>query len=170
MRVFVSVHVPTEVREKLREVQKELPKNTKLVPVENFHITLSFLGEKSQDKVKELIEKLSLVQFKPFVVKLVGIGGFTSSKKARVVWIGVQSVELEKLARQVKLAVGDEEFKFKAHVTLARDVEIDLTTLANRLEKKEFGVFEVKSFELMKSELTPSSSKYSVLESFSLTV
>lgn len=166
MRCFVSVSIPKELREKLAKVQKELPSGARGVPLDNLHVTLSFLGKKSEREVESLRKALRGIKFEAFTVRLEGVGCFPSTRKARIVWIGVKSKKLEELARLVKKVVGGEDARFVGHLTIARCAEVDVSKLAKLYKERKFKGFEVASFELMKSELTPEGSKYGFLETF----
>jgi len=110
-----------------------------------------------------IIKALEDVEFEPFTVKLEGVGFFPNEKFVRVVWIGVGkgSEEIERLHEEVEKRLGKDE-RFVPHVTVAR--------AKGRVEvlKKEFSSdeFEVGSFSLFKSTLTPKGPIYEVIASF----
>ena len=59
MRLFVSVDIDEQLKSKILDMQKKLPKQgLKLVQAENLHFTLKFLGDQSESKVDEIISIL----------------------------------------------------------------------------------------------------------------
>lgn len=93
-RVFAAI--PVSPTEKLLQVYYFLKKSLqddqiKWVPPENFHMTLKFVGESSEEQigiVQELLHKIS-GQFDPFGFMLNQLGIFGSSYQPRVIWAGV---------------------------------------------------------------------------------
>ena len=171
MRVFISVEVPEEIREKAARLAEELPKDAvRPVKPENMHLTLRFVGEIPKDAVDRVKKKLGEVKFSPFVAKFRGVGVFPSENYVRVVWVGVESEELLSLASEVKNAMkgekGDE--RFSAHLTIARvKRKIDARGFLEKHRNDEFGEFEIKSFELMQSKLQPGKPpEYTIIASF----
>ena len=65
-----------------------------------------------------------------------------------------------------------QDYKFSAHLTLARvKFATDKQKLASFLrdnKERQFGEFEVNSFELMSSVLGPTGSKYKIIEKLEL--
>lgn len=62
MRLFVAVPVPAPVLESLRAFRQTYETDfTRLVPEENLHLTLHFIGEANPDYVAVLAEKLAQI-------------------------------------------------------------------------------------------------------------
>jgi 2'-5' RNA ligase len=90
-----------------------------------WHATLAFLGRTDPDRVPLLAAALYDVagRFAPFTLRTGRVGGFPSSRAARVVWYGIEDPEsrLADLASAVREAVGlDDEQPYRPHLTLAR--------------------------------------------------
>ena len=87
---------------------------------ENLHLTLAFIGEYSDPGY--VTETLEHVRFKPFELKLNGIGSF-----GRLWWAGLSaSVELHNTAAQIRHVLADADIpfdkkKFSPHITLIRE-------------------------------------------------
>ncbi len=169
MRLFVGVQPPEDVRRKIiRFMKKQLSGlNAKLVEFENLHITLKFIGEVPNDKVPEIKRALETIRFSPFTVELFGIGGFPTSTRARVVWIGTKggAEELTELATRIEdvlepLGIPKELRPFHPHLTLAR---VRGSTNVTNIPAEYFGSFVVEEFILFKSVLTPSGPIYTPL-------
>lgn len=124
---FIAVDIPKEVEHKLDQVKKKLAQQLygKFEEKEKFHITLKFLGKLSkneallaQNQLKNILKKRC--QFKIFVKNL---GFFPNIKRARVVWLGIQSKELNELGKLINHNIKEfkeDAYKFNPHITLAR--------------------------------------------------
>jgi len=170
MRLFVSVDVPNEIKNKVAELSKELPIDSiRAVKPENMHLTLRFIGDTPLSRLGELGEALRNVKFSPFRCKIKGVGVFPSENYIKVVWAGVESPELDNLAKEVIGALkgfgGDN--KFTAHLTIARvRRKIDAGAFLEKHKDDEFGEFDVESFQLMQSILSRAGPSYSLISSF----
>jgi RNA 2',3'-cyclic 3'-phosphodiesterase len=107
---------------------------------ENFHITIAFLGDTEEDKVKAVGQMLSRVceGSGEYEIMIKGAGVFKNLKDPRIVWAGIElSDELVKLHGSVKLGLKDsginiEERSFRPHLTLGRIKSIsDNSTFAS---------------------------------------
>ena len=55
MRCFIALDLPVEIIKEIKKIQKELPEFIgKKTESENLHLTLKFLGEVSEEKIKEI--------------------------------------------------------------------------------------------------------------------
>jgi 2'-5' RNA ligase len=176
-RVFVSVELPIELREKAALLADELPVDSiKPVKPESMHLTLKFIGEIPFDKLAEIEEKLRSVEFFPFDIELAGAGVFPNENYVRVIWIGVKSDQLNDLAAKVGEAlagIGKKESRgFSAHLTIARvKKKIDVSEFLLKHKNDEFGRVKVSKFYLMQSVLEfGKPPKYNVLAEFSSSV
>jgi 2'-5' RNA ligase len=92
------------------------------------HLTLRFLGEQPEDVPGTIAPAMNVVaaMHRPFAMRLRGVGAFPNFRRARVVWMGVETEpRLELLHHDVELACdrlgfGLEGRPFRPHVTLAR--------------------------------------------------
>ncbi|RUM34388.1 MAG: RNA 2',3'-cyclic phosphodiesterase [Archaeoglobus sp.] len=167
MRLFIAVDVDDNIRENLKPVLKTLVnyRGVKTVEPENIHITIQFLGEVPESKVSAITDKLSNVaeKFEPFTAKLEGIGFFPNRGKIRVVWAGIISDEIVRLAKAVRkemMKLGFREDKeFIAHATLARIKKIspsDRDRILKELDSFDVGgEWVIRDFKLKQSRLTP---------------
>jgi 2'-5' RNA ligase len=178
MRTFISINLSEEAISEIKRIQKELEEKNlfvgKFTEEENLHLTLKFLGEIDEKKIEEIRRRLGKVKVKEFKAKLGEIGVF-SEEFIRIIWIKLDGEGIFELQKQIDETLNglfDKEFRFMGHITIAR--------VKNIRNKKEFFEFlkglnaknvesEVKTFELMKSELFPQGPRYSVVEEFILT-
>lgn len=172
MRLFIAIDF-SELRDYFAELQKSLPRNTKLSLTRSFHITLKFLGDVQPDKVETIISNLKIIKFQKFSAFLDSIGIFPSENYIRVVWVGVKPeerfLELQKNIDESLKLLFKKEKDFKAHITLARvkyleDKKQFLEQLNKiKIENKKIGI---KNFRLIKSTLTPKGPIYEDLGVF----
>jgi 2'-5' RNA ligase len=176
VRAFIAVDVSSDAIVKLRnEILSTAGWNLKDVkPVEshNFHFTLIFLGEISDDddinRIKETMQKG--LSFEPFTITYTGIGAFPNPAYARVIWMGVDSdgaQKLTSLANEVISAMSRLGFKadkpFSAHMTLlrAKGRPLSARNISSKYQERTFGSDRIDKVHLKKSELTPSGPIYS---------
>lgn len=135
MRLFLGIGFSDEIKLKINEVE-ELVKTKitsgSLVPMENHHITIHFLGsieEESVEKLKEILEKAAS-ELKPFELQFDRIGVF-SKRKGNIIWLGIKgNEELQKchtILKDFLLASGfnAETMPYTPHITLVRNAKID---------------------------------------------
>ncbi|MEX2280220.1 MAG: RNA 2',3'-cyclic phosphodiesterase [Acidimicrobiia bacterium] len=126
-RIFVAIGFPAEVRMAIAATASaRLP--GAIVPLENLHLTLRFLGDTSQLGLERLSAALDEASFPaPFVIRIGALGAFPNSTRASVVWLGVTGdgddlAHLHEAVEESCVAAGfePEERPFRPHVTLSR--------------------------------------------------
>ena len=171
MRTFIAIDMPEEIQQYLKWTQKQLG-NAKLKLVKEFHLTLKFLGEVSEEKIEEIKLLLREIKFKPFKTRLTNIGVFPSENYIRVVWVGLEEKDIKIIQEDIDETlqkIFPKEKRFSAHVTLVRVKFVDnkekfVDNIKKiKIDKKEF---EVKEFKLKKSTLTREGPIYEDLEVF----
>ena len=177
IRCFIAIDVDNpEIVSKIISIQKELESGgSKIKPVEpeNLHLTLFFLGELPLKIVEKVREAMSTISFKPFTIKVQGLGAFPSYERPRVIWVGVTEgfKEVQEIYRDLRpklqaipLRLESEE-EFVPHITIAR-VKFSgyaLRKVIMSLKDVELGVQEVKAVRLKRSTLTPRGPIYETL-------
>lgn len=170
--------MPKEVKTRLFEAAQPLKRfgQMKMVEEENVHFTLKFLGDAEPEPI---IKVLSKIKVKPFEVSVKGIGVFPNTSYIRVIWAGCEKGADDIVALHDKvedalktLQVFEKDRDFHPHATLARvsfprDKE-GLIKFFEDSQDTDFGSFELKSFELMKSDLSRGGPTYEVVKSFKL--
>lgn len=174
MRTFVAIEISnSEVKNAIKNFQNNFEIDAKSVDVEQLHFTLQFLGEISEEFARKVIESLQTIKFSEFTINLKGVGTFPKPKFPRVVWIGTDvkgGENLIKLAKKVESVLKPlglvSDKPFKPHITIFRIKKKigDITKELNKERLTEFGIQEVSSIKLKKSELTSSGPIYSDLE------
>ena len=150
---------------------------------EKFHFTLKFLGETPDEQLTLLKEAAvsSAASFTPFELTLAGLGAFPRQRSPQVLWVGAKEgvPVLIRLAEYLDKSLAlrgfpPERRRFHPHLTLARaktreGEEALAKTLGNLSESVDkIGTLRVDSFILMRSELRPAGSVYTVLQTFTL--
>lgn len=180
MRAFIAIDIPDAIRAFLRQKQaafRAAMADASWVRPEGIHLTLKFLGEISEAKVKEVTGALkTLGHFDPFSIGVRGFGFFPDARRPRVFWIGVEAPpDLGRLAERVDEAMSNIGFAregraFQPHLTLARfrtpRPQPAIETLLSRQGTDELLSFEVAEFFLFESKLSPEGAKYRKVERF----
>ncbi len=174
MRTFVAIEISNDnIINSIKKFQSDVNINAKPVEPKNFHFTLQFLGEISEEISQKIIQALRKIEFSSFNVNLKGVGAFPKSKFPRVIWVGTDNDGgnmLIQLSKKVEKALEPLGFfsdkQFKPHITVFRIKKKigDITNELNNLKTIDFGMQEVTNLKLKKSELTPDGPIYSVLE------
>nr|WP_135228984.1 RNA 2',3'-cyclic phosphodiesterase [Deinococcus fonticola] len=126
-RLFFALRVPTEIANRLAEMQRKLKGNWRAVNPGQMHITLTYLPAVPPEKIEDLkrLGTRLMQDLPPMRVKLRGTGYFPNEGSPRVWFVKVEAEGLAELAEQLRagvqeLGVQTEDLPFKAHVTLAR--------------------------------------------------
>ena len=176
MRLFIAIEIPEDIKEYISELQEQIDtQNNKIgfVNKNSIHLTLKFLGEVQSSKLEEIKNNLKKITFNSFSVVLDNIGFFPSESNIRVIWIGLKPednvIELQKNIDENLKSLFKKEKDFKPHLTLARVKYIenkpDFVNKLKNLQVKKLS-FDVKSFFLIESKLTPEGPIYNTLETY----
>ncbi len=174
-RLFVALSIPDTVGDALSTLQNGVD-GARWRPLENFHITLAFIGEADRHQFNDAIDALSQIDAPAFDLALAGAGAF-GERKPRAVWAGVKSEpglvhlqsKVETSLRRAGFAL--ETRKFTPHVTLAylkgaRRDDVLQYCAANELFSA--APFYVQEFHLYSSRLGGGASHYEIEASYSL--
>ena len=193
MRLFVAIDIENEIRQTistfLKSVRGFVPEARWVLP-ESLHITLKFIGEKSEQEAEHIKRALGTIHACRFDMNIRGYGFFPTSRAPRMFWIGVEAgQELGALATSVDQALAEvgitkEAHDFKPHLTLARAGDkrgVRKHSSENRsatfhllqdklaaLSAPEFGTMTAREFFLYQSRLSPGGSQYTKLVRFGL--
>lgn len=188
IRTFVAVEPHASLRQALAGAQADL--RTRLqrsigmdariqwVKAESIHVTLKFLGDVPEERVREITAALAgpAGRHARFTVTVEGLGVFPDLRGPRILWIGLADHDgkMASLAADVEAALealgfAPEARPFAAHLTLARIKDraraVGLALSREGLLEREMrlGELPVEALSLMKSELRPSGAVYSEL-------
>ncbi|MBP1845065.1 2'-5' RNA ligase [Rhizobium petrolearium] len=123
-RLFTALEIPRNVAMSLSLLRGGLP-GARWIDVENYHITLRFIGDVDGRTADEIVDRLDRIDRPEFQATLTGIGSF-GSKKPHSIWAGVApspeihalQAEIERICQRIGLP--PDPRKFMPHVTLAR--------------------------------------------------
>jgi RNA 2',3'-cyclic 3'-phosphodiesterase len=178
VRSFVAVLLPDGVRARLAAMVTELRSRAPAwawVKPDNLHLTLRFLGALEPavlGRAEEAMRVAAASVQAPFTIELGGLGHFPASGPPGVVWAGVVAgaSELVRLQSALEAALAAQGLPgdgraFHPHVTLARARERRGGTRLRALlgGGPRFGRLEVAALHLMRSDLGPGGSRYSIL-------
>lgn len=174
-RLFVGVRVSVQTANALASTAESLQRRFKdagidvkwVAPV-NYHATLKFLGWTREDAVGAVRDALdtALVGMRDFKFRTSRLGAFPSLEKASVLWAGVESRELDELAKRVEGALvgigyAPETRAFHAHVTLGRLRETrPVKEVVLPLSEQMFSDTRVDGVTLFESDTKSSGSVY----------
>jgi RNA 2',3'-cyclic 3'-phosphodiesterase len=184
-RVFVAIHLPENVKEELlayKDMWAELP--AKWTTRENLHITLAFLGNRSDRELEnttELIQKVG-ERHKPFSLNIDRISygphstslGQANLDNPRMIWALLEeSQEIRNLQQDiVKTLSLESNVSFLPHLTLAKLSAFQLRQMEleelPQIDEEVSLSFQVNSIVTMESKLKRSGSHYTILTSVSL--
>ena len=183
MRCFIAVPLEETLKKDIAasiEDLKRVNADIKWVSPVNLHITLKFLGDTPEDLIQKIKVRLAEIpsSLKSFSLGLSGVGLFPNARRPRVIWIDIHDFEgLEKLQEKVEekmltLNFNKEDRAFSPHLTIGRArSQMSMNSLLTALEPlkaRNFGIIEVRSFSLMKSELRPRGAEYTTIAEFRL--
>lgn len=161
LRVFYAIEFEDEIKEYIYKQQikvKEKSVKGNFSRKENIHLTLKFIGEVQESKVKELARVLekSTKDRNSFYLILNRTGQFKKGSRS-IVWVGIeQSKALETLHETLEdqlhyLGYEKETRSFKPHVTIGRQVilkeDISDILLNKKVKVKKISLMESKRVE-----------------------
>jgi RNA 2',3'-cyclic 3'-phosphodiesterase len=194
MRLFIALDIEEAIRRRIADFIGEmrgLAPDARWLRPESVHITLKFIGERSEDEAVKIQQALEAIKAAKFDVDIRGFGFFPNPEAPRVFWIGVEAgPALTSLASNVDaslvpLGIAKEGHEYNPHLTLARGgkgsgsprkQKGDVPNQSfQRLREKlanypqsEFGTMTASDFFLYQSKLGPGGSKYTKLARFIL--
>lgn len=182
LRTFIAVDIPPSIQqaiqEKVNDLRRYAGESVRWVQVRNIHLTLKFLGDIPPSGVEELTRMLqSEADSCPaFDIAIGGLGSFPSSKRPRVLYIGVQApAGLEALQGVIEAACSRLGYEsdprpFSPHLTIGRvrghaspDRLLKLRRALEETTIDALGTVRVDSVHLYKSELKPGGPLYTEL-------
>lgn len=178
VRLFIAIEIPSEIRSGIGAVIRELKAanaDVKWEQTDKLHITLKFLGEAGERLVPDIFSALESVgrEYHPFTIRYEALGCFPARREPRIIWIGVEEdgSVLQQLVHSTDESMRSfgfekEERKFHAHVTIGRvKSRRNIRDLLSRMESITFESqpTTISELALVKSELKPSGSVYTIL-------
>jgi 2'-5' RNA ligase len=176
MRLFVGLDLPWPLRERLSMLAGGIP-GARWLPVENYHITLRFIGEVAAYQAEEIDLALAALKARGFSLSLRGVGTFEKAGRPVTLWVGVErNPQLELLQNKIETALqrtglDPERRRFSPHVTLARldnAVETKLAAFVQAHNLFRADPVPVEHFTLFSSRLGKEASVYTAEVEYAL--
>ena len=164
MRVFVAIEFEDELKEYFSTIQKGVMQSSRkgnFTDKNNFHLTLSFMGEVETTEINSLILAIEEIasRTKKFQLELSHLGFFPKGNSS-IVWIGTkESTALSKLFQGLQKALQKQGFPkerggLKPHITLGREIDLkekfDIIKERNPLDNNK--KIDVSTISLMESK------------------
>lgn len=176
LRLFTALEIPRDAALSLSLLRGGLP-GARWIDVENYHLTLRFIGDVEGHVADEIANALDRVRRPAFSLTLSGVGAF-GGKKPHSVWAGTRAspdltalqAEIERICQ--RLGLPSDPRKFTPHVTLARLKNGSPEDVARYLSSRgNFAAmpFRVNRFVLMSSRESVGGGPYVIEEAWSLT-
>ncbi len=183
LRSFIAIELPAGIQAAIANstagLQKALPKPlVRWVAPKNLHLTLKFLGDVSPANLEHLAEALKQesVRHEKFSLKVGGLGAFPTSRRPRVIWIGLEApatlIGIQRAVEAISSRMGypAEDRPFSPHLTIGRIGQdtspTDLRRVSTAIEGTTvgpLGIVSVDVIHIFKSDLQPGGSVYTHL-------
>ena len=92
MRLFTAIPFEDSVCDEIESLTYGL-RGARWIARENFHLTLTFLGENNPIVLRELQFSLQKIRTKPFNIDIQGLGIFPPKGESKTLWLGVKPNE-----------------------------------------------------------------------------
>lgn len=166
MRLFTAITLPEDIKDTLERFSHGVD-HCKWCDREQYHLTLSFTEE--YHSPEHMLEALKAVVIAPFSLSIDGCG-FFPGRNGGALWAAVNQSE-ELLALQASLCtilekeqIPFDKKEFKPHITLGRIKgrykEQELRSFLENSLFLQSNPFQVESFSLFSSQLTPEGPLY----------
>ena len=176
-RLFVALDLPETVKDALGDLQVGLPE-ARWHDIDDFHLTLRFIGEVDPATENELVDALDLLDEPAMRLIPRGYGHFERKGKPAVLFVAAEATpELASLQRRVEslvrgCGVTPDPKRFTPHITLARfPKSIEPDRVGRWLETApppEIAPFTVDAVTLYRSRRQPEGARYEPLHRFPL--
>jgi 2'-5' RNA ligase len=183
LRAFIAIQIPADIQDAIQEQTSDLRRALgasliRWVPIQNIHLTLKFLGDTSPANIELLTQMLAQEadQYPPFDIRVSGIGSFPTSRRPRVIWVGLQapavlaSLQHGIESASARLGYAPEDRAFSPHLTIGRVKQnvsqAEMLKIRSALEGAkvgDLGSARIDSVHLYKSDLQPGGSVYTRL-------
>lgn len=163
-RAFIALELSRDIKDRLAAVQQALrgcKARLTFVDPEIIHITVKFLGEVDDKKLRNIMDTLTLIPFFPFSITA-GRVAVNNKKNPRTVWCTIDDAgEGERLFMLLENALAPLGFaretrRFTPHATIARVKFPDpsLFSALETLDANPYGSCTISGMKLKKSTLT----------------
>jgi len=183
MRTFIGIDFDFKIKDRICSLQSIVRENSKkgrFKYIDNFHLTLKFLGEINIEEIPVINQLLedSAHKVGPFQLKVNKLGFFGGESIIRTLWLGLDG-DLESLINlyeEIEDGLGNFGYKkekrpYTPHITIAQDLllNIDFKQLERLIDLSAIPVIDVNEISLIKSEQIKGKRVYTPISTYRLT-
>ena len=184
IRAFVALRMSAEVESEIVgfvDPLRELHSGVRWVRSQNLHLTLRFLGDAvDRNLLLPLDHTLNQItgQTSPFMLRVRGTGAFPNFDRPRIIWIGLVSEQLTRLAQQIEDAAVQAGFvpegrPYTPHLTIGRVRDLHgwqrIRHVLCESPNQDFGAVLISELILYRSILGGKAAQYQALAHYQLT-
>ena len=169
-RAFIALELTNDIKDQLAIAQQTLrgcKARLTFVDPELIHITVKFLGEVDDKKLREVMDALARISFMSYPI-ITGNVTVNNKNRPHTVWCTLQDTgESERLFELIEealepLGFACETRRFTAHATIARVKSFDpsLFTALGTLTAASYGSCGIRGMKLKMSTLLPQGPVY----------
>lgn len=177
MKTFFAVEIPAAIRKIIQQqispIQKDYP-DFNWVPLENYHITVFYIGEVNSDKIHHIVEHVERTIFDIKPTHMFSLGADLFIHKTIIPYINFQrNKTIEDLHKRFTDLFEDKKTqKYMPHLTVARHKipsKQQYFHLKKKLQKLELEFdFPVSEIHLYESKSMPHNPVYTKVHTFKL--
>jgi 2'-5' RNA ligase len=186
IRSFIAIPVPAGITSAAKKIIAKLKPHDdgiKWVPLDNFHLTLKFLGDVDNVEVPAVCKAIRQITdtIEPFELRIAGTGGFPKTERPRIVFAGVDDPtgNLVAMVSGLERQLADLGFKpeprdYTPHLTLGRTrsntrrAGQDLVAAMAAMGDIALGEMVVDEVHLMASFLDKTGPTYQIMDRIEL--
>lgn len=181
MRIFVAIDLPEDLKESIFEISQKIVKQSplRLVAKENLHLTLVFLGEKSEEEVERVKEAVAEAtnRFGQIFLTVENLEFFPPGRP-RGIWfkMGGETEKLKQFHKKIidellKQKIQVEDLRFTSHVCVGRFKKETRAGSEARKKVEEISLkesFLAEKVTVFQSRLSPKGPTYFKLAEYEL--
>ena len=178
-RLFIALDIPDEGLDQLIDLRDKVygtPNNVNWENKDKLHITLKFLGDVGENVSELILRRFEDIEFPKISSSFNKFAFFKKNGVLKILYAGIngneQIQEFHEIIENECALLGfqKEDRKFNPHLTLLRIKENEDLNRLIAFNKKiiEDIKFDINSFSVIKSELLPSGSEYTIVKKFNL--
>lgn len=176
MRLFIAIDINSQWKEEFKNIQRDIllhSRNSRIIDMENLHLTLKFLGEVDNNKYKDIKSVLDNLKtdINSIDLEVSNLGSF-DRRDNELVWVGLENNrKLKKLQNTLegefeKIGFKKDNRKFKPHITIAKNVVWKENFRVDDLIKPVLSPIKVNKIALYETVFTDKGVKYKKIKEF----
>jgi 2'-5' RNA ligase len=148
-RFFIAAMPPTNIQDITAKIREKGPDHWKWQHPHDYHISIAFPGELTEEQVEKLIKILKQIDFSAFDVQVKGLKAFNRSghpqKAPHVLWAGLNAsgdAHFRELHKRVSQILNDHGFNsgrrdMEPHITLAKVPNNEMDAMLDIIRKED---------------------------------